>query len=58
MRCHRNPYDQALIMAGAKLIEVGNAIETHLYEVEGAINEKTVGIVFLYSQRCWKPLFL
>ncbi|NLL61825.1 MAG: aminotransferase class V-fold PLP-dependent enzyme [Candidatus Atribacteria bacterium] len=46
MRCHRNPYDQALIMAGAKLIEVGNAIETHLYEVEGAINEKTVGIVF------------
>lgn len=46
MRCHRNPYDQAMIMAGAKFIEVGNAIETHLWEVENAISEETAGIVF------------
>ncbi|HOR42824.1 MAG TPA: hypothetical protein PK111_06670, partial [Atribacterota bacterium] len=46
MRCHRNPYDQAMIMAGAKFIEVGNAIETHLWEVENAIGEETAGIAF------------
>lgn len=46
MRCHRNPYDNAMITAGAKFIEIGNAIETHSWELEAAIGEKTAAIVF------------
>lgn len=46
MRCHRNPYDNAMIMAGAKLIEIGNAIETCPWELESAIGEKTAAIAF------------
>jgi uncharacterized pyridoxal phosphate-dependent enzyme len=46
MRCHRNPYDNAMITAGAKFIEIGNAIETHSWELEAAIGGKTAAIVF------------
>ena len=46
MRCHRNPYDDAMILAGAKLIEIGNAIETHPWELEAAIGEKTAAVAF------------
>jgi len=46
MRCHRNPYDNAMILAGAKFIEIGNAIETHSWELEAAIGEKTAAVVF------------
>ncbi len=46
MCCHRNPFDRAMIMAGAKYVEVGNAIETHPWEIEVAIGEKTAGVVF------------
>jgi uncharacterized pyridoxal phosphate-dependent enzyme len=46
MRCHRNPYDNAMLVAGAKFIEIGNAIETHIWELESAIGEKTAAIAF------------
>ncbi|HBY56410.1 MAG TPA: hypothetical protein DEG96_00865 [Candidatus Atribacteria bacterium] len=46
MRCHRNPYDNAMIMAGAKFVEIGNAIETHLWELDSAIGEKTAAVAF------------
>ena len=46
MRCHRNPYDNAMVMAGAKFIEIGNGIETHTWELEAAIGEKTAAIAF------------
>ncbi|MCK5767322.1 MAG: aminotransferase class V-fold PLP-dependent enzyme, partial [Candidatus Atribacteria bacterium] len=46
MRCHRNPYDNAMILAGAKFIEIGNGIETHSWELEAAIGEKTAAIAF------------
>lgn len=46
MRCHRNQYDNAMITAGAKFIEIGNAIETHAWELEAVIGEKTAAIVF------------
>ncbi|MFZ2330632.1 MAG: aminotransferase class V-fold PLP-dependent enzyme [Atribacterota bacterium] len=46
MCCHRNPYDRAIKIAGAKFVEIGNAIETHPWELEAAINEKTAGVVF------------
>lgn len=46
MRSHRNPYDNAMVLAGAKFIEIGNAIETHPWELEAAIGEKTAAVVF------------
>lgn len=46
MCCHRNPYDNAMITAGVKFVEIGNAIETHSYELETAIGDKTAAVVF------------
>lgn len=46
MRSHRNPYDQALRLSGAKLVEIGNAIETGVWELEYAIRESTAAVVF------------
>ena len=43
---HRNPFDRALRIAGARLSEIGNAIETHPFELEGAINEHTAAVIF------------
>lgn len=43
---HRNPFDRALRIAGAKLCEIGNAIETHPFELEGTINDHTAAVVF------------
>ncbi|MFW5985564.1 MAG: aminotransferase class V-fold PLP-dependent enzyme [Halanaerobiaceae bacterium] len=46
MRCHRNPYDQALEMSGARIKEIGNAIETEPLQLKGAINDQTAAVVF------------
>jgi len=46
MRCHRNPYDQAMKLGGGKFIEIGNAIETHPWELEESITEKTAAVAF------------
>ena len=46
MCCHRNPYDRAMITAGAKFLEIGNAILTYQWELESAIGEKTAAVVF------------
>ncbi|SIQ35466.1 aminotransferase class V-fold PLP-dependent enzyme [Halanaerobium kushneri] len=46
MKSHRNPYDQAVLTAGGKFVEIGNAIETFGWELEAAITEKTAGIFF------------
>ncbi|MFW6006557.1 MAG: aminotransferase class V-fold PLP-dependent enzyme [Halanaerobiales bacterium] len=46
MKCHRNPYDQAVRTAGAEFVEVGNAIETHPWQIESAISEKTAAIIY------------
>ena len=46
MRSHRNFYDQAMRTAGAKFVEIGNAIETFPWEISSAINEKTAAIAY------------
>lgn len=43
---HRNPFERAVRISGAKLCEIGNAIETHPFELEGAINDRTAAVVF------------
>jgi len=49
MRGQRNPYDKAIEVAGAKLIEIGNLAMTNEFELEGVINEKTAAIYFIQA---------
>jgi len=46
-RCHRNPYDQAVITAGATFVEIGDAIRTHPFDLERAITPRTAAIFFV-----------
>jgi uncharacterized pyridoxal phosphate-dependent enzyme len=43
---HRNPFERALVIAGAKLVQVGNAIETHPFDVDAVISENTAAMVY------------
>lgn len=54
MKSHRNPYDQAVITAGGKFIEIGNAIETFGWELEAAISEKTAGVFFFVQSEMFR----
>ena len=49
LRRHRNDYDHALRLAGAKLIEVGFHDWTFAYEVDEAIGPNTAGVFYLGS---------
>lgn len=51
MRCQRNAYDKAIEAAGATIVEIGDADETLLYELEGAINEETAAIFYFPSSK-------
>jgi D-glucosaminate-6-phosphate ammonia-lyase len=46
-RSHRNDYDHALRLAGARFVEAGFSYYTFPYEVEQAISERTVALFFL-----------
>jgi len=47
MRSQRNPYDKAIEVSGAKLVEIGNLLTTEEFELEGAINEKTAAVYYI-----------
>lgn len=47
-RAQRNPYDNALLIAGAKFVEIGDLFKTNPWDLEGAINENTAAIFFDY----------
>jgi len=47
-RFHRNPYDNAVLTAGAKFIEIGNSMKTHPWELEGVINNNTAAVVYAF----------
>lgn len=46
---HRFHYDQAYRAAGGKLIGIGHAKAVSAWELEGAINEKTAAVAFLFA---------
>jgi uncharacterized pyridoxal phosphate-dependent enzyme len=47
MQCsHRNPFERALSLAGAVLVQVGDAIRTRPSDLEAAIDEQTAALVF------------
>jgi L-seryl-tRNA(Ser) seleniumtransferase len=49
LRRHRNDYDHALRVAGARLVEVGYHDWTFEYELDEAIGPQTVGVFYLGS---------
>ena len=46
---HRFPYDQAYRAAGARLVEFGDYLFTHPWQLEGAINERTAAVAYLIA---------
>ena len=44
---HRFPYDQAYRAAGAKMVEFGDYLFAHPWQLEGAINEHTAAVAYL-----------
>jgi D-glucosaminate-6-phosphate ammonia-lyase len=57
-RCHRNRYDGAFRLAGARLVEIGIALNTPAWELEGAINERTAAVAFVMAPFLQQPLSL
>lgn len=60
-RTHRNGYDHAIRLAGARIVDVGNndnhlgtgSVNTELWEIEEAITERTAAVAYMqksYSQ--------
>lgn len=47
MRSQCNPYDKAIEVSGAKLVEIGNLYTTEEFELEGAISEKTTAVYYI-----------
>ena len=46
---HRFPYDQAYRAAGAKMVEFGDYLYAHPWQLEGAITERTAAVAYLCS---------
>jgi L-seryl-tRNA(Ser) seleniumtransferase len=44
---HRFPYDQAYRVAGARMVEFGDYLFAHPWQLEGAINERTAAVAYL-----------
>ena len=43
---HRNPFERAISMAGASLVQVGDAIHTRPEDLQAAFNDQTAAVVF------------
>jgi D-glucosaminate-6-phosphate ammonia-lyase len=50
LRAQRYPYDHLVRLTGARIIDVGYYEDTRLYEIEQAINERTVAFLFYPTQ--------
>ena len=44
---HRFPYDQAYRAAGGKMVEFGDYLFAHPWQLEGVINERTAAVAYL-----------
>jgi len=43
---HRNPFERAITLSGARLVQVGDAIRTRTTDLEAAFDEHTAAVVF------------
>jgi D-glucosaminate-6-phosphate ammonia-lyase len=50
-RGHRNDYDQAVLLAGGRFVEVGYIFKTEAFELESALSEKTCAVLFVDHMR-------
>jgi L-seryl-tRNA(Ser) seleniumtransferase len=46
-RAHRIPYDRAIELGGGHLVEVGNVIQTFAWELDAALDERTVAVFWV-----------
>lgn len=46
-RAQRIPYDPAIRLAGARIVEIGNRLQTFPWELEGAISERTAMVFYV-----------
>ena len=46
-RAHRIPYDRAIELAGGRIVEIGNVLQTFAWELEAAIDEGTAAIFWV-----------
>ncbi|NJM08556.1 aminotransferase class V-fold PLP-dependent enzyme [Candidatus Gracilibacteria bacterium] len=44
---HRIPYDLAVAQTGARLVQIGNVLQTFSWELEAAINENTAAVLYI-----------
>jgi L-seryl-tRNA(Ser) seleniumtransferase len=49
-RAHRIPYDPAIELAGATLVEVGNALQTFDWEFDAAFSERTAAVLYIAGE--------
>ena len=47
---HRIPYDPAVRLAGARLVEIGNALQTFPWELEAAITGRTAAVLYVAGE--------
>jgi uncharacterized pyridoxal phosphate-dependent enzyme len=48
MHCaHRIPYDRVIELIGGRIVEIGNALQTFEWELEGAIGAQTAAVVWV-----------
>ncbi|MDE2335013.1 MAG: aminotransferase class V-fold PLP-dependent enzyme [Rhodospirillales bacterium] len=57
-KTHRNRYDGAWRLAGAKLVEIGAARATAPWELEGAIGPRTAAVAYVEAPFLCQPLSL
>ena len=49
LHCQHNAYDKAVEVAGAQVVDIGDADETLEFDLEGAINERTAAVFYYAS---------
>lgn len=48
MHCsHRIPYDPAVTLAGAQVVQVGNALQTFEWELDAALSQRTAAVLYV-----------
>jgi L-seryl-tRNA(Ser) seleniumtransferase len=53
-RSHRIPYDRAIELAGGRIVEIGNAIQTFEWELDAAIDEQTAAVFWVAGEHMAK----
>lgn len=49
-RSQRIPYDPAVRLAGGRIVEIGNALQTFPWELEAALNERTAFVLYVAGE--------